>query len=100
MSANLHDKLNAETARVAWSEVERHFARGATLSVSLDLDLLEVARAIAQDETGLVQRWLTTEQLQRTPSAQATDWARRDATLWCVVVAPWVLLQEDPDSGE
>ncbi|MBA1149048.1 DUF2288 domain-containing protein [Ectothiorhodospiraceae bacterium WFHF3C12] len=95
MNADLHDKLNAETARVAWSELERHFARGATLSVGPELDLLEVAQAIARDDTERVTRWLAAGELQKTPAEQARDWAERDAILWCVVIAPWVLVSEN-----
>lgn len=94
MNAELHDKLNAETARVAWSELERHFARGATLSVGPELDLLEVAQAVALDNTERVTRWLAAGELQRTSAEQARRWAREDAMLWCVVVAPWVLVSE------
>lgn len=94
MSSELHDKLNAETAPVAWSELQRHFARGATLSVGPDLDLLEVAQALAADDTQRVTRWLAAEQLRKTPAEQARDWAEREAVVWCVVVAPWVLVQE------
>lgn len=95
MNANLHDKLNTETARVAWSELERHFARGATLTVGPSLDLIEVAQALARDDTEQVTRWLAAGDLEKTTAEQASEWARRDATLWCVVVAPWVLVSED-----
>lgn len=94
MNASLHDKLNAETAQVAWSELERHFARGATLTVGPELDLLAVAQALAQDDTERVTRWLAAGELERTTAEQASAWAQHDATLWCVVVAPWVLVSE------
>lgn len=95
MNASLHDKLNAETAQVAWSELERHFARGATLTVGPELDLLQVAQALAQDDTERVTRWLAAGELERTTAEQAGRWAQQDATLWCVVVAPWVLVSEN-----
>lgn len=95
MSASLHDKLNAETAQVAWSELERHFARGATLTVGPELDLLEVAQALARDDKERVTRWLAAGELEKTTADQASAWARRDAKLWCVVVAPWVLVSEN-----
>jgi hypothetical protein len=46
----LHDKINRETARINWSELERHFAHGAVVYVSEDLDLVEVALRIAHDD--------------------------------------------------
>ena len=36
-------RLNTETARISWQELERHFARGALLTVSPGLDLVEVS---------------------------------------------------------
>ncbi|WP_373813542.1 DUF2288 family protein, partial [Neisseria dentiae] len=35
----LNSKLNLETARISWNELQPHFARGAAVYVSADLDL-------------------------------------------------------------
>ena len=45
-------RLNTETARIEWKELERHFARGVLLTVSSELDLVEVgAHMIHDDDT-------------------------------------------------
>ena len=44
----LRAKLNAETGKLAWKELERHFARGVVVKVAGDLDLVEVALAVAR----------------------------------------------------
>lgn len=36
----LRAKLNAETGKLVWNELERHFARGVVIKVAGDLDLL------------------------------------------------------------
>src|SRR5690554_6148842 len=41
--ADLRQHLNGETARIAWRELERHFARGAVVTVDPGLDLIDVA---------------------------------------------------------
>ena len=43
----LHDKINRETARVKWDELERHFAQGNVIYVSESLDLIDVAMRIS-----------------------------------------------------
>lgn len=90
----LYLKLLAETAKIAWPELERFFARGMLLCVARDLDLVTVAVAIAQDDTTQVTQWLASGLVQRMPEEIAADFAARDPELWAVVVSPWVCVQE------
>jgi len=39
----LKDRLNLETARITWPELERYFASGKVIHVAATLDLIEVA---------------------------------------------------------
>ncbi|WP_440996524.1 DUF2288 domain-containing protein [Arhodomonas sp. SL1] len=91
---NLRERLNAETGRIRWSELERHFARGATVTVAPDLDLVEVAVCFVDDDTDRVQSWLERGEVARTGDDEARRWSAVDAELWAVVVPPWVLVQE------
>jgi len=86
--------LHAQTARVAWQELEKHFARGAVIRVSGELDLVEVATCLANDDRAAVESWLASRQVNPLETATARDWADRDPELWAVVVAPWVVVQE------
>lgn len=90
----LRAKLNGETAKVSWAEMQRHHARGVVLRVAGELDLVAVALAMAQDDGAAVGRWLQANQLGKVSDDQARDWLARDPALWSVVVAPWVLVQE------
>jgi len=90
----LRAKLNAETARLAWPELQRHFARGAVIKVASGMDLVEVALNIARDDKAAIADWLATGQIQRASSDDARDWHDRNAHFWAVVTAPWVLVQE------
>lgn len=91
--ADLRQRLNTETARIAWYELERHYARGAVVTVDPDLDLIDVAARMIEDETASVQGWLEEDRMRRTTTEEARHWHREGAELWCVVVAPWVLVQ-------
>jgi hypothetical protein len=90
----LRAKLNGETAKVSWTEMQRHHARGVVVRVAGELDLVAVALAMAQDDGTTVGRWMQAGQLGKVSDEQASDWLARDPDLWSVVVAPWVLVQE------
>ncbi len=96
MSADEETKarLNAETGRIRWSELERHFARGATVTVSPRLDLVEVAAAFVADDSARVAAWMEAGEVARTADEDARRWAADDAQMWAVVASPWVLVQE------
>lgn len=86
-------KLNSETAKIPWRDLQRFFAGGNTLLVAAELDLVEVASAFHQDEVKLVKSWTDAGRVVAVTTEQARDWVDRDNSLWAVVVKPWVLLQ-------
>jgi hypothetical protein len=89
----LRGKLNSETAKIPWSQLQRFFAAGQTLSVAADLDLVDVAFVFSQDNAEQVKCWLRRELVFPVTDAQARDLLNRDSVLWAVVVKPWVLVQ-------
>ena len=92
--STLYAKLLGETAPITWQELQPFFARGALLWVDGALDLVEVALAVAENDQGKVSQWLQAEQVGKVETSQAEDLLARDPSLWAVVVAPWVLVQE------
>jgi hypothetical protein len=94
----LHDKINRETARVKWPELERHFAQGSVVYVSEELDLIEVALRISHDDKQYVQRWMAEGKLAKVTDVQAQSWAAGDVALWASVVSPFVLVQPEKKS--
>jgi hypothetical protein len=91
----LHDKINRETARIKWGELERHFAQGAVVYVSEELDLIEVALRISHDDKQSVQRWMAEGKLAKVTDLQAQTWTAADEALWASVVSPYVLVQPE-----
>lgn len=87
-------KLNLETSQIAWKELQRHFASGVVRVVTDDLDLVEVAYQISENNVAQVSRWLETQQLAVVSDDQARTWWENDAALWAVVISPWVLVQQ------
>lgn len=90
----LRAKLNLETAQLAWTEIERHFARGVVIRVAAGLDLVDAALQVAENNAAAVQAWLAEGRLAKAELADAEDWHARQPRFWAVVVAPWVLVQE------
>ncbi|MFG3450965.1 MULTISPECIES: DUF2288 domain-containing protein [Pseudomonadaceae] len=92
--STLYAKLLGETAPISWAELQPFFARGALLRVASEVDLIEAAQAVAQDDRETVAEWLAKGHMAALAADQAQDWLERDPPLWAVVVAPWVLVQE------
>ena len=90
----LRAKLNGETAKVSWAEMQRHHARGVVVRVAGELDLIAVAVAMAHDDGAAISRWMQAGRIGKVTDEEARDWLARDPALWSVVVAPWVLVQE------
>ena len=87
-------ELNQQTAKIEWSELVKHFARGVVICVDKNLDLIGVAHCMANDDVKSMQHWLDSGALRRASDDDARDWTQRDPVFWCVVAAPWVLVQE------
>lgn len=90
-------KINLETARIAWKELERFFASGGAVFVGEELDLVEVAFQFSEDNKLQVERWLLTGQVARVSDEQALAWHEAEAEMWAVVVSPYVLVQPAGD---
>lgn len=87
-------QLHSETARLPWSELERHFARGSVIRVKNGLDLIKVAVAIASDDKDSIQQWLDSGEVANATTDEAKNWSSSQAEFWTVVVAPFVVVQE------
>ena len=87
-------KINAETAKIPWRELQRFFAQGKVMLVVAELDLVDVAFAVRQDEVSRVEAWIRSARLGPVSDDQARGWFEQEARLWAVVVKPWVLVQE------
>ncbi|WP_100637928.1 DUF2288 domain-containing protein [Marinobacter salexigens] len=97
-SSRNHDetkaRLNLETSRIRWHELQTYYARGQVVRVDQALDLLDVASELTADNRALFEQWLATGKVGDVSPDLARSWYERDAALWAVVVAPWVLVQD------
>ena len=86
-------KVNLETSRIAWKELQKYFASGAVVAVSSKLDLVEVAYQMSVDNKEQVAQWLADGLVSKATDEQAAAWYAADADMWAVVISPWVLVQ-------
>jgi hypothetical protein len=86
-------KINAETSKIAWQELQRFFAQGHAVAVSPALDLVEVAFQMSCDNQAVLEGWMQTGQVGQVTDAQALEWLEANALMWSVVIRPWVLVQ-------
>ena len=92
--AVLRAKVNMETSRIDWKELQQFFASGLAVWVSAKLDLVEVALQMSGDNKVQFENWLSAGMVGKIADEQAAAWLVADAEVWAVVVSPWVLVQE------
>jgi hypothetical protein len=95
MEENLKSQLSESVDEAKWEWLIPHVKRDAVVIVDRQLDLLEVAAAIAEDRTSAVQNWIDEQQIYKPSSDQISAWngdggKRFDA----LIVQPFVLIQE------
>ena len=90
----LSTKLKLETGKLSWPELQRHFARGVVIVVSTELDLIEVAIKLNEDDKAQFEAWTAQNQVWRANDEDALQWQAANPVFWSVVVAPWVLVQQ------
>ena len=86
-------KVNQETSKIAWKDLQRFFAAGMALAIAEDLDLIEVAFQVSEDNAARIREWMAAGKFGKVSDEQAAIWFERDELLWAVVISPWVLVQ-------
>lgn len=87
-------KINLETAKIGWAELQRFFAAGKVLVVAPDQDLTDVARLMSLDSVDKIERLIVAKKISQVSDDQALSLYESEAVLWSVVVKPYVLIQE------
>jgi len=93
---DLAQKLNLETGKMEWSELQTYFARGIVIVVAAGQDLIETAVKLTEDNKDQIEAMIESGQLIRANDDHARTWVETDPLFWAVVVTPWVLIQEIP----
>jgi hypothetical protein len=87
-------KLHSETALMHWADLQKFFAQGKILYVDNSLDLVEMAVLFADDLADELAPHLLSELIVQPSNQLAKRWYDAKVELWTVVVAPYVLVQQ------
>jgi hypothetical protein len=90
----LKTKLNQETARINWEELQRFYASGTVVAVKPGSDLIDVACHFANDDKLEVESLMKLGTVFQPTDITVQDWYDRQTAHWAVVIAPWILVQE------
>ena len=86
---------------VEWIMLRPHLERGGVIVVDALLDLAEVGCGIAADEVKKIERWIASGLLGKPTAQQIECWdAQKGKPFLCLIVSPYVLVQEEsPEKG-
>lgn len=91
----LDQKINLETARINWHELQTHFARGVCIYVAPELDLVNIAHMIATDNSAAIALLIQEGKIGKVSDIMAQQYYDCNQPMWAVVVMPYVLVQLD-----
>jgi hypothetical protein len=92
---DLRAELTESLDEAEWEWLIPHVQRDAVIVVARELDLLDVAVAIANDNTSKVQIWIDEALLTKPSTTQIGEWnIERTKRFNTLILQPYVLVQE------
>jgi len=90
-------ELAAKIDVAQWHLLRAHLERGGLIVVDPLLDLAEVGVGVTADDVKTIERWLLSGLLGKPSAQQVERWdAEKAKTFLCLIVSPYVLIQEEP----
>lgn len=91
--------LRAELAEgldeAEWQWLLPHADRDSLILINPQLDILDVAVAIANDDTTRVQRWIAESLITKPSQVQLSNWNQEQSKRFnALIIQPYVLVQE------
>jgi hypothetical protein len=81
-----------------WHGLRAHLERGGLILVAGDLDIVDVGLSVANDDAAAVGGWIEAQKLNKPTAEQIAAWAGfREKLFYCLIVSPYVLIQEKPE---
>lgn len=91
---SLRERLASELGTCVSSDLHAHMTRDVVLVVAPELLLLEVAAAVAVDDSTEVRGWIRAEQLRKPNLQEFFTWSQENSLPFrIVIVRPYVLVQ-------
>lgn len=93
---DLKEKLENEVGITGWKALNSHFMRDALITVSNDLDIVEVGLMIAEDNSEKVQHWLADAKIGKPTEKDVETWKENSTEFTSLILSPYVLIQPLP----
>jgi hypothetical protein len=91
---SIREKLSEEIGAVSWNALSVHAKGGTLITVKENQDLMDVAIAIAQDDTDKVARWLEEGLVYKPDEKEIEALEKEDGTPFkFLLVQPFVIAQ-------
>ncbi|MBE9169819.1 DUF2288 family protein [Pleurocapsales cyanobacterium LEGE 06147] len=88
-------QLSEQLASVEWNLLIPHAQREAVIVVNEQLDLLDVAVAIAEDDSASVQAWIDRQLIHKPSFQNLSIWNNQpNKQFMTLIVQPFVIVQE------
>lgn len=89
------ESFKRDLAGVTWRELKIHLQRDAIITISTEIDLIEAAVAVAEDDKNQVEAWVDAGQLAKPTEKQLEIWEQEeDKSFQMLIVQPFILIQE------
>ncbi|WP_392531671.1 DUF2288 domain-containing protein [Nostoc sp. C117] len=100
--SDLRAELTESLDEAEWEWLIPHVQRDAVILVALELNLVDVGVAIANDNTASVQQWISEQLITKPTTIQVGEWngdplsglPQRNKRFNTLIVQPYVLVQE------
>jgi hypothetical protein len=92
--SKLREKLRSELQEIEWTALKPHLARDAVITVSPQLDLLEVAESVASDDKSQLEAWVQGGLVGKPTAAELALWETQlERKFRFIILSPFVLIQ-------
>jgi len=92
--SDLKTQLKEQIAEIDWKDLIPHAQRDVNIVVHDNLDLIEVANAIALNDTKTIENLISEQLIQKPNTEQLSQWNSQPTTQFqTVIVQPFVLIK-------
>jgi hypothetical protein len=94
---DLKTELAATLDEAEWNWLSPHAQRDSLIVVAKELDLVDVAVAIANDSVTSIEHWISEQLIYKPSDVQKEAWnSNPEQRFGAIIVQPFVLIQELP----
>lgn len=93
-SSELQQRFEEELDELPWANLVHHFAYGRVYLVREDLDIIDAALAMAQNNVKSIRAWLDDGRFGAPEDREVKVWTAEKARFQILVVSPFVLIKK------